>query len=530
MWQLIFFTNVFFACISFSIVMPSLYLYLDGMGASTTFYALVVAAFSVGEALGSLFLGTLSNTIGCKRTLQLCTLLSLSGSSSYALADTIAREGSTALGPPVVLLGRLLQGIGSGGQQAVEQTYLSVAAPPEQRTQLTSKLSTFACLGFIFGPAMGALVSQTPTFAVGPVRFTTFTKQGWVVAVLNVSMFLSTTFGFTEIVRKQGEAAKEEGDDKDASTSSAAVTDGENDTTGVWACIVIFFVHFNGFAVQETITTPLVEDWFGWDEVGANLLFTAAGMANLLVAVLMAFLSSSRVNANGEMTQLVDDRVLLWWSLVLAVAGWVIMIPIDAWTLEDDTPAMGLPQFIVGFALVTVAFPVGRGVCLSMVGKLLGDQPQGAWMGIMFALGAIARIAGPFWAVTGYYSFGALAVFGSTALLFVLSLGATRQLWSSLAPPDVLPLPALGGLRHTPGRTPRRTPGGTTPTRFTSLYHRSPSLTPTQAIDIKATLAASPLSQTFALSGSYSDSPAADRAKALPAAPSPLVKGKQSNP
>lgn len=27
-WQLIFFVNVFFACISFSIVMPSLYLYL----------------------------------------------------------------------------------------------------------------------------------------------------------------------------------------------------------------------------------------------------------------------------------------------------------------------------------------------------------------------------------------------------------------------------------------------------------------------------------------------------------------------
>ena len=175
------------------------------MGASTTFYALVVAAFSVGEALGSLFLGTLSNAIGCS-TLQLCTLLSLTGSSSYALADTIAREGSMALGPPVVLLGRLLQGIGSGGQQAVEQTYLSVAAPPEQRTQLTSKLSTFACLGFIFGPAMGALVSQTPTFAVGPVRLTTFTKQGWVVAVLNVQC--SYQRPWLQIVRKQGEHAR----------------------------------------------------------------------------------------------------------------------------------------------------------------------------------------------------------------------------------------------------------------------------------------------------------------------------------
>ena len=52
----------------------------------------------------------------------------------------------------------------------------------------------------------------------------------------------------------------------------------------------------------------------------------------------------------------------------------------------------------------------------------------------MLALGAIARIAGPFWAVTGYYTFGALAVFGSTAVLFLASLGASYQIWHDLAP------------------------------------------------------------------------------------------------
>jgi hypothetical protein len=50
-----------------------------------------------------------------------------------------------------------------------------------------------------------------------------------------------------------------------------------------------------------------------------------------------------------------------------------------------------------------------------------------------FALGAVARIAGPFWAVTGYYAFGPFAVFGSTALLFVLSFFGTRALWADLA-------------------------------------------------------------------------------------------------
>ena len=435
-WQLIFFVNVFFACISFSIVMPSLFLYLSTMGASAQFYAVVVAAYSVGEALGSLTLGPLSNAIGTKRTLQLCAMISLSGSISYALADAVNRTAATSdesWGPMVVLIARLLQGIGSGGQQTVEQSYLAIAAPPEERTSLTSQLSTFACLGFIFGPALGAAVTTIPEFTVGPLLFTSFTKQGWVVAVLNVSMLLSTTIGFTELIKPAAETS-DEGAEAEESEGLSRET-----ASGVWTCILIFFVHFNGFAVQETITTPLVQDWFGWDEVQANLLFTAAGVANLLCAVVMSYLAGARLAADGSLVQVVDDRTLLVCSCVLALAGWALLVPPDGWGLPG--PPMGLPQFGVAFALVTVAFPFGRSVCLSMVGKLLGERPQGAWMGTMFALGAIARIAGPFWAVTGYNYFGSLSVFGSTAVLFGTSLVATRVLWDVLAPGAALPPP-----------------------------------------------------------------------------------------
>ena len=206
LWQWVFYINVFMACISFSIVMPSLFLYLQEMGASASFYALVVASYSVGEAVGSLSLGAVSNRLGARRTLQLTALTSLVGSVSYSVADTLAGVADNGfVGPCTVLLGRFLQGVGSGGQQAVEQSYLSVAAAPEQRTELTSKLATFATLGFIFGPALGAAVSPIPYFALGPLRFTTFTMQGWVVALLNISMYLSTTFLFAEVRRKGSE-------------------------------------------------------------------------------------------------------------------------------------------------------------------------------------------------------------------------------------------------------------------------------------------------------------------------------------
>ena len=95
-WQFIFFYNVFCACVSFSIVMPSLFLYLDSMGATASFYALVVAAYSFGEAIGSIALGSLSNSFGIRHTLLLCTMLSFTGACLYGLAATAAGDSEDA--------------------------------------------------------------------------------------------------------------------------------------------------------------------------------------------------------------------------------------------------------------------------------------------------------------------------------------------------------------------------------------------------------------------------------------------------
>lgn len=415
--------QVFFGCVAFSIVMPNLWLYLESMKATKAFYAFVVASFSCGEAIGAIAIGALSNHLGTKRSLVLCSCLGITGATSYALAYNIF-EVAPHLGPIVVLAGRLLQGIGAGGRQAVEQAYFSVAAPPEKLTELTSTLSTFACLGFIFGPMFGAAAGLIPPFQLGVVVFDNFTLGGWLCASLDVGIILNLTFRFTEITQQPELHA---GDGAPASASAAQPGSAAAfSVPGVWACIAFFFVHFNGFALQETITTPLVQEWFGWSEMRANLLFTAAGIANFLCSGLLAWLSAPVATPSGEPgAQRVSDRQLLAASMVLAGVGWLLMVPVGG--------PMSITQFLLAFTLVTVAFPFGRGVCLASAGKLLGDQPQGAWMGIMFALGSIARIVGPFWAVQGF-QLGAAVVFGATAALFLLSLAAVRVLWSELDP------------------------------------------------------------------------------------------------
>jgi len=98
-----------------------------------------VAIYSVGEMIGAIAFGkiyeywTKRSLNGSKYTLLLTIFLGIIGSALYVIADI---TGS----PNMVFIGRLLQGLWTGGKQVVEQTYLSETAPPDRVTELTSEL------------------------------------------------------------------------------------------------------------------------------------------------------------------------------------------------------------------------------------------------------------------------------------------------------------------------------------------------------------------------------------------------------
>jgi hypothetical protein len=49
--------------------------------------------------------------------------------------------------------------------------------------------------------------------------------------------------------------------------------------------------------------------------------------------------------------------------------------------------------------MITVAFPFGRTAVMGCFSKILGPTPQGFWVGVMLAVGAVPRIVGPWWAL-----------------------------------------------------------------------------------------------------------------------------------
>lgn len=158
---------------------------------SPQFLAWVVCVYSIGEMVGSLLFGSLYNvavrwdrTRGPKYVLCVVVLTGIAGSFLYLAADVFQM-------PHLVMWGRGLQGLWTGGQQSVEQAYLAFAAFPGERTELTSRLGTFAVLGFILGPAFGAMFT-TVDFQVGVVKVDQYTAPGIFILGVGFAMFFAT--------------------------------------------------------------------------------------------------------------------------------------------------------------------------------------------------------------------------------------------------------------------------------------------------------------------------------------------------
>ncbi|GMH99384.1 hypothetical protein TrST_g8949 [Triparma strigata] len=422
--------------------MPSLSPYLERCGAGDpTYLAWVVCIYSIGEMVGSLLFGALYNhavlrsrTQGPRLVLCVVILTGIAGSVMYLLGDILKI-------PSLVFWARLMQGLWTGGQQSVEQAYLAFAAKPGERTELTSRLGTFAVLGFILGPAFGAMFT-TVNFRIEAVNLTVdpYTAPGIFILFIGFAMFIATSNYFNPSAvsgrelaghssKSSLEALNGSVDGEDSETTGLLPNNNNNNlpkpsTTAITSLLIMFFVHFYSFAVQETITTPLVLNLYQFEQYQVNLLFIGVGVLSLFTSAAVGFLS-----------RFFSDRAMLVLSLVLGLVGSLLLI-------DSSEEFLPLPRFFLGFAIITVAFPFGRNVTISIFSAVLGEVEQGFYMGLMLAVGAIPRALGPFWAIlslklaadedTGMYH--TWLEFGTSSFLFVASLLLVIPTFNTLVP------------------------------------------------------------------------------------------------
>lgn len=199
-------------------------------------------------------------------------ILGIIGSFLYVVAGWVENKNvaKSCLGAA-----RLLQGIWTGGQQTVEQAYLSAAVNPSKRTEYTATLSTCAMLGFVIGPAIGAFLSQIDMTIAGlPVNANN--SSGAFMLVATSVMFFQTALFFDGTDEMTGNPTDDKEPPNPSSSATTPTSEMATESTqesteialfnhiGVSLCMMIFYIHYYSFAVQETITTPMVAIIFEW--------------------------------------------------------------------------------------------------------------------------------------------------------------------------------------------------------------------------------------------------------------------------
>ncbi len=145
---------VFVQMLGAAMIMPILPLYAQReFDMTPQIITLLTTAFFAAQFIAGPYLGRLSDKYGRVPVLILSQIGTAVSFFMLAVAPSVG----------VLFLARILDGI-TGGNIIVAQAYITDITPREKRTQSLGYIFAVFGLGFIFGPALGGLLSA----ALGP--------------------------------------------------------------------------------------------------------------------------------------------------------------------------------------------------------------------------------------------------------------------------------------------------------------------------------------------------------------------------
>src|ERR1044071_9901638 len=145
------FTTVFIDLVGFGIVIPVLPYYAEGTAFNATprTVGLLFASYSIMQLIFSPVLGGLSDKRGRRPVLLLSIIGTGIGFLVLGFATSIF----------MLFVGRILDGI-TGGNISTAQAYIADITTKENRAKGMGLIGAAFGLGFIFGPAIGGILSQ----------------------------------------------------------------------------------------------------------------------------------------------------------------------------------------------------------------------------------------------------------------------------------------------------------------------------------------------------------------------------------
>jgi MFS transporter, DHA1 family, tetracycline resistance protein len=380
------FLTVFVSLIGFGIIIPLLPFYAQTFGASPTTIGLLFASFSVAQFIAAPILGDLSDRWGRRPILIFSLLGTVVSFALLAVAHSIT----------LLFVARIVDGL-SGGNITTARAYIADVTPVEERAKRYGLIGAAFGLGFIFGPALGALFAHI-----------SYTAPIWVAAAVSAIAALLAFLWLPEPDRHVSEG--------DVPPWWRALGDLMS-RPGLRSILVVDLGYWFTFSVYQTTFALFGQRRFGWD--APHIGYVLATFATFGVMV--------QVSVVGRVSRALGDRRTLVAGLGLAALG-----------LASAALARTVPLFIAALAPAALGMGLASPTLLSLISTSVPRGEQGLAQGAAGALESLGRTAGPVFGNSMLQHFGEGSAYGAGALVLLTTM-AIAATTATATPSAALP-------------------------------------------------------------------------------------------
>jgi multidrug resistance protein len=351
---IVIFTTVFIDLVGFGIVIPVLPFYAEGTAFNATprTVGLLFASYSIMQLIFSPILGGLSDKHGRRPVLLLSIIGTGIGFLILGLANTLL----------LLFIGRILDGI-TGGNISTAQAYIADITTKENRARGMGLIGAAFGLGFIFGPAIGGILSR------------------WGI---HVPFFFAAAMCFANALLLYFRLPETVTPDHPARNSAA----GGRSIRQLFSSLkqprlafvlVIYFLFIVAFSIMTTSFSLYTMFRFGYDAQHTGYLFAYVG---LIAVIIQGGLIGRLVKRFGE--------------LPLVIFG-AFCFAISLFAVPFVGPAAGgLAALLVGGGVFSMGNSLATPALTSLASKSVGAEQQGVVLGVTQSTASLARAVGPF--------------------------------------------------------------------------------------------------------------------------------------
>ncbi|MEK3722014.1 MFS transporter [Paenibacillus sp. FSL H8-0034] len=329
--------------IGFGIIIPVLPDAIEGSGASSFHLGMLLSIYSLASFLMAPIWGSLSDRIGRRPLIILGTI----GFSVSFFIFGIAGDNLT-----LMYVSRILGGLFSGAATTCAVAYVADITTEENRTKGMGLVGMSIGLGFIFGPAVGGILSQwgyqIPFYTAAGLAFVTFL---FALVMLPESL--------TKEKRHQTQGAK-------VSRWTAFIG------TVKYLYVLSFFVSFTLAGLEATLLL-FEKDQIGATSLQLGIMFAVSGVVGALIqgGVVRRFIKRG------------DEARVIGIGLVLSAIGFVLIL----FSSSLVTASIYLSVFAAGNALIRP--------CVTSLISQKTKAGQGVASGLSSSMDSLGRITGP---------------------------------------------------------------------------------------------------------------------------------------